>query len=82
MRKLLNCLIFIIKIYIYISMLDKKFDSYGYDEPVAFVPLAEQKKLKYEPVKRVPQEYTEIESFISNAGQPATDLVQPIIGCE
>lgn len=63
-------------------MLDRKFDSYGYAESEAFIPLAEQKKLKFEPVKRVPQEFTEVESFISNAGQPATDLVQPIIGEE
>ena len=61
-------------------MLDKLYDSYGYKPNDKFVTTADQKKLKYPPVKRVPQELTEIESFISNAGQPMVDLVVPIIG--
>lgn len=61
-------------------MLDKLYDSYGYKPNDNFVTIADQKKLKYPPVKRVPQELTEIESFISNAGQPMVDLVTPIIG--
>lgn len=63
-----------------ITTLDQKYDSYGYDEPQAFVSLTEIAKLKYPPVKRVPQEYTELESFFSEEGQPLGDLVYPIIG--
>jgi hypothetical protein len=60
-------------------MLDTYYDSYGYKANEAFVTFAEQKDLKYPPVKRVPQEYTAIGSFISNAGQPEVDLVEPNI---
>lgn len=71
-----------LNIYIYknkTNMLDKLYDSYGYKANDKFVTITDQKNLKYPPVKRVPQELTEIESFISNAGQPMVDLVTPII---
>lgn len=61
-------------------MLDQLYDSYGYKPNDKFVTTADQKKLKYPPVKRVSQNYTEIGSFISNAGQPTVALVWPIIG--
>jgi hypothetical protein len=61
-------------------MLDEKYDSYGYKANDAFVTLVDQKGFKFNPVKRVPQEFTQIESFISNAGQPTGDLVEPIVG--
>lgn len=63
-------------------MLDKLYDSYGYKANEKFITIADQKKLKYPPVKRVPQDFTEIESFVSNAGQERVDLVVPIIGEE
>lgn len=62
------------------TTLDEKYDSYGYRSDYGFVTMADQKKFKYPPVKRVPQEYTQIESFISETGQPTVDLVSPIIG--
>ena len=63
-------------------MLDTMYDSYGYKPNKEFFSLADQKKLKYPPVKRVPQVLTEVESFISNAGPQTVDLVAPIIGEE
>ena len=61
------------------TTLDEKYDSYGYKEPERFVSLYEQNGTKYPPVKRVEQHYTEIGSFISNAGQPTGDLVWPML---
>ena len=61
-------------------MLDNLYDGYGYKSNYGFITMADQKKFKYPPVKRVPQDLTEIESFVSEAGEPIGDLVFPIIG--
>ena len=63
-------------------MLDTLYDSYGYKPNDKFFSLADLKKLKYPPVNRVAQDYTEIGSFISEAGPERVDLVAPIIGEE
>ena len=63
-------------------MLDTLYDSYGYKSNDKFFSTADLRKLKYPPVKRVPQDYTEIESFIDNEGPGRVDLVAPIIGEE
>ena len=62
-------------------MLDYNYEGYGFQEPKSFVSIPVQKDLKYPPVKRVPQDLTEIGSFISEKGQPIGDLVMPEIGC-
>jgi hypothetical protein len=77
--KIVNGLIFILK-KLYFMGLEELYDGYGYKSNDKFVSMADLRKLKYPPVKRVPQKYTEIGSFISNAGEPVVDLVWPIIG--
>ena len=61
-------------------MFNELYDSYGYKQPEAFVSLQLQRKLPYPKPTRVPQEFTEIESFFSEYGQPTGDMVSPVIG--
>ena len=58
-------------------MLDTMYDSYGFKSNDKFETLAVLKDFKYAPVKRVAQHYTEIGSFISEAGPERVDLVEP-----
>lgn len=57
--------------------IEKNYDGYGYSANEAFVTIAKQKGLEYPAVKNAVEGTTEIESFISNEGQPVNDLVQP-----
>jgi len=59
------------------ALLENNYDGYGYKSNEEFVTFANQKGLEYPPVKNFEEPTTEIESFISNAGQPTGDLVMP-----
>jgi hypothetical protein len=60
-------------------MLDNLYDSYGYKQNESFVSKVDMKGLEFNPVKRVPEEFTEVESFLRNDYQENVDLVQPTI---
>lgn len=57
-------------------MLDKYYDSYGYEMPEHFITMADIKKVQFAPSKTVSVERTEIESFFSESGQGTGDLNQ------
>lgn len=57
-------------------MLDKYYDSYGYEVPEQFITMADIKKVQFAPPKTVSVERTEIKSFFSEEGQGTGDLVQ------
>ena len=61
----------------FMALLENNYRGYGYEPNEAFVTIAKQKGLKYSPVKNFEEQPTQIESFVSNAGQPTGDLVQP-----
>ncbi len=60
-------------------MLDERFDSYGFKEPEQFTSLQMQKKLEYPVPTDIAENLTEVESFISEAGQPLNDLKVPVV---
>jgi hypothetical protein len=60
-------------------MLDERFDSYGFKEPEQFTSLQIQKKLEYLEPTDIAEKLTEVESFISEAGQPLNDLKVPVV---
>ena len=60
-------------------MLDERFDSYGFKEPEQFTSLQMQKKLEYPVPTDIAEKLTEVESFISEAGQPLNDLKVPVV---
>jgi hypothetical protein len=60
-------------------MLDERFDSYGFNEPEQFTSLQIQKKLEYLEPTDIAEKLTEVESFISEAGQPLNDLKVPVV---
>lgn len=57
-------------------MLYDYYDSYGYKMPEHFVTMADIKKAKFAPQKRVSRKLTELHSFFTEEGQETTDLNQ------
>lgn len=60
-------------------MIDKGYDSYGYDLSEQFVPLAVQCNTSYDGIKNKDGiKYTEAESFASEEGAKEAELVAPL----
>jgi len=57
-------------------MLDKCYDSYGYERPESFITTAELRGIKFAPSKTISQKRTELQAFFSEAGQSTGDLIQ------
>lgn len=57
-------------------MLDKYYDSYGYERPESFITTAELRGVKFAASKTTSQKRTELQAFFSEAGQSTGDLIQ------